>query len=141
MATMILASATVSGERRYAQRIITAGGHELTSDEPERRGGTNTGAAPFDLMLGSLGACTAITMRMYADRKQWNLGAIEVTLRLIKEGDGPMRIERKISVSETLASEQQAKLLEIADKTPVTKALAAGVPIQTVYVTSTQPAR
>lgn len=141
MATMILASATVSGERGYAQRIATAGGHELASDEPERRGGTNTGAAPFDLLLGSLGACTAITMRMYADRKQWNLGAVEVTLRLMKEGDGPVRIERKISVSETLDSEQQAKLLEIADKTPVTKALAPGVPIQTAYDTSTQPAR
>jgi putative redox protein len=141
MATMILASATVTGDRGYAQRISTAAGHEIASDEPERRGGTNTGPAPFDLMLGSLGACTAITMRMYSDRKQWTLGAIEVTLRLIKEGDEPMRIERKISVSETLDGEQQAKLLEIADKTPVTKALAPGVPIQTVFETSTQPAR
>ena len=52
-----------------------------------------------------------------------------------------MRIERKISVSETIDAEQQAKLLEIADKTPVTKALAPGVPIQTVFETSTQPAR
>src|SRR5687767_3181420 len=141
MATMILANATVSGERGYAQRISTTAGHELASDEPERRGGTNTGAAPFDLMLGSLGACTAITMRMYGDRKQWTLGAIEVKLRLVKEGDEPMRIERKISVSEAIDGEQQAKLLEIADKTPVTKALAPGVPIQTVFETSTQPAR
>lgn len=138
---MILASTTVSGERGYAQRITTATGHELASDEPEKRGGTNTGAAPFDLLLGSLGACTAITLRMYGDRKQWNLGTIGVTLRLVKEGDGPMRIERKISVSEPVDGEQQAKLLEIADKTPVTKALAPGVPIQTVVETSTQPAR
>ncbi len=92
-------------------------------------------------MLGSLGACTAITMRMYGDRKQWKLGTIEVKLRLIKEGDDPMRIERKISVTETIDGEQQAKLLEIADKTPVTKALAPGVPIQTVFEISTQPAR
>ncbi len=138
---MILANAKVTGERGYAQRITTTAGHELTSDEPERRGGTNTGAAPFDLMLGSLGACTAITLRMYSERKQWNLGTIDVKLRLIKEGDGPMRIERTISVSETIDGEQQAKLLEIADKTPVTKALAPGVPIQTVFETSTQPAR
>lgn len=141
MATMILASTTVSGERGYAQRITTGTGHELTSDEPEKRGGTNTGAAPFDLMLASLGACTAITLRMYSERKQWTLGTIDVKLRLIKEGDGPMRIERKISVSESMDGEQQAKLLEIADKTPVTKALAPGVPIQTVVETSTQPAR
>ncbi len=138
---MILANATVTGERGYAQRITTTAGHELASDEPERRGGTNTGAAPFDLMIGSLGACTAITLRMYSERKQWNLGTIDVTLRLIKDGDGPMKIERTISVSETLDAQQQAKLLEIADKSPVTKALAPGVPVQTVFETSTQPAR
>ncbi|HUP40245.1 MAG TPA: OsmC family protein [Vicinamibacterales bacterium] len=141
MATMILANATVSGERGYAQRISTTAGHTITSDEPERRGGTNTGAAPFDLMLASLGACTAITMRMYADRKQWTLGGIEVKLRLIKEGDEPMHVERKISVTETLDAEQRSKLLEIADKTPVTKALAPGLAIQTDFETSTQPAR
>jgi putative redox protein len=138
---MILANATVSGTSGYAQRITTTAGHELASDEPERRGGTNTGAAPFDLMLGSLGACTAITLRMYGDRKQWKLGTVDVKLRLIKEGDEPAHIERKISLSEPLDDEQQTKLLEIADKTPVTKALAPGVPIQTVLETSTQPAR
>jgi putative redox protein len=136
MATMILANATVSGDRGYAQQITTTGGHTLPSDEPERRGGTNTGAAPFDLMLSSLGACTAITMRMYAHRKQWNLGATQVRLRLIKEGDDPMRIERTLIVSEPLNAEQQAKLLEIADKTPVTKALAPGLPIHTAFETS-----
>ena len=138
---MILAKAAVKGEKGYAQHITTTVGHELTSDEPERRGGTNTGPAPFDLMLSSLGACTAITLRMYSDRKQWNLGTVDVALRLVKEGDDPMRIERHISVSEAVDDEQRAKLLEIADKTPVTKALAAGVPIQTVFETSTQPAR
>ena len=132
MATMILASTSVNSTGGYAQQI-TAGAHELKSDEPERRGGTNTGASPFELMLGSLGACTAITLRMYADRKQWNLGTVGVSMRLLKEGDGPMRVERKISVSEKMEPDQQAKLLEIADKTPVTKALAPGVSIQTVF--------
>ena len=141
MATMILGNATVSSERGYAQHIMTATGHKLASDEPERRGGTNTGAAPFDLLLSSLGACTAITLRMYADRKQWQLGTIDVRLRLVKEGEAPMHIERKIAVAEPMDGDQQAKLLEIADKTPVTKALAPGVPIQTVFETSTQPAR
>jgi len=141
MATMILANTTVSSEGGYAQRITTANGHQLTSDEPERRGGTNTGAAPFDLMLSALGACTAITLRMYADRKEWQLGVIDVKLRLVKEGDAPMHIERQITVGETVNAEQHAKLLEIADKTPVTKALAPGVPIQTTFETSTHPAR
>lgn len=138
---MILGNAAVKGTSGYAQRITTTAGHELASDEPEKRGGTNTGPAPFDLMLSSLGACTAITLRMYSERKQWTLGAIDVRLRLMKDGDGPMRIERKISVSEAIDDEQQAKLLEIAEKTPVTRVLAAGVPIQTVFETSTQPAR
>lgn len=142
MAKMILADTTVTGASGYAQ-TISAAGHVLTSDEPQRRGGTNTGPAPFELMLGSLGACTAITLRMYADRKEWTLGEITVALRLIKEGEEQPRIERKISVSEGIDVEKQAKLLEIADKTPVTKALAAGVPIQTVFEAgiSTQPAR
>jgi putative redox protein len=132
MATMILASATVTGDNGYAQKI-SAAGHQLTSDEPERRGGTNTGAPPFELMLSSLGACTAITLRMYSQRKQWTLGQIDVKLRLLKDGDGPLRIERKISVTETIDAEQQGKLLEIADKTPVTRALAPGVPIETIF--------
>jgi putative redox protein len=63
MATMILAKVAVSGERGYAQRIST-GGHELAADEPVKRGGTDTGPSPFELMLSSLGACTAITLRM-----------------------------------------------------------------------------
>jgi putative redox protein len=130
MATMILANVTVSGEQGYAQRISTAG-HEVAADEPARRGGTDTGPSPFELLLSSLGACTAITLRMYAERKQWDLGTIRVSLRLVKKDEDPMRIDRKISVSHKLGSEQNAKLLEIADKTPVTRALAAGVPIET----------
>jgi putative redox protein len=141
MATMVLANARVTGERGYAQSIATSTGHVLASDEPERRGGTNTGPAPFDLMLASLGACTAITLRMYSERKEWKLGTIGVTLRLVKDGDDPMRVERQISVTEILDAEQRAKLLEIADKTPVSKALAAGVAIHTVVEVSTRPAR
>jgi putative redox protein len=132
MATMILANATVTGTGGYAQLITTAA-HELKSDEPEKRGGTNTGPSPYELMLASLGACTSITLRMYAERKQWNLGEISVTLRLVKNGDSPASIERKISVGETLEAEQLSKLLEIADKTPVTRALAPGVSIETVF--------
>ena len=129
MLTTILASATVHGEAGYAQKVTTAG-HEIAADEPVKRGGTNTGPSPFELLLASLGACTAITFRMYAERKQWNLGGVEVKLRLLKDGDA-QRIERTIHVSGALDVDQQARLLEIADKTPVTKALAPGIPIQT----------
>ena len=129
MLTTILASVTVRGENGYAQKITTST-HELASDEPVKRGGTNTGASPFELLLASLGACTAITLRMYSERKHWSLGAIAVKLRLVKDGE-QQRIERTISVSGALDAEQREKLLEIAGKTPVTKALAPGVAIQT----------
>lgn len=130
MATLILSEATVTGPIGYAQTIAT-GGHTLSSDEPERRGGTNTGPAPFDLLLSSLGACTAITLRMYSERKEWKLGTIGVKLRLLKQGDDPLRIERTISLTGDLDEPQRAKLLEIAEKTPVTKAVSAGVRIDT----------
>ena len=129
---MILENATVTGTGGYAQLITTAA-HELKADEPDKRGGTNTGPSPYELMLASLGACTSITLRMYAERKQWDLGKIGVTLRLVKHGEEPPHIERKISVGEKMEAEQLAKLLEIADKTPVTKALSPGVSIQTVF--------
>ena len=129
MLTTILASASTTSEGGYGQKITTSA-HEITSDEPMKRGGTNTGPSPFELLLSSLGACTAITFRMYAERKQWNLGSIRVRLRFLKDGDA-QRIERTIALSGVLDAEQRAKLLEIADKTPVTKALAPGVPIQT----------
>ena len=129
MLTTILASATIDGEAGYAQKVTTSG-HEIAADEPVKRGGTNTGPSPFELMLASLGACTAITFRMYAERKGWDLGAVHVKLRLLKDGE-TQRIERTIHLGSALDADQQAKLLEIADKTPVTKALAPGVPIHT----------
>src|SRR5436190_16047478 len=129
MLTTILASAVVDGESGYAQKVTTSG-HEIAVDEPTKRGGTNTGPSPFELILAGLGACTAITFRMYAERKQWNLGQVQVKPRLLKDGD-EQRIERTIRLSGALDAEQKAKLLEIADKTPVTKALAPGVRIQT----------
>jgi putative redox protein len=71
---------------------------------------------------------------MYAERKAWNLGSIDVKLRLVKKDEDAVRIERTIGVSEAMTAEQQAKLLEIADKTPVSRAVAAGVPIDTVFI-------
>jgi putative redox protein len=132
MATMILANASVTGAAGYAQRIKTSS-HEIAADEPEKRGGTNTGPSPYELMLSSLGACTAITLRMYADRKQWALGTIDVKLRLVKEGDDAPHVERRIVFGAQLDQEQRDKLIEIADKTPVTKALAPGLAIRTTF--------
>src|SRR5262245_48401805 len=129
MITTILAAVTVHGESGYAQKIA-AGGHEIASDEPAQRGGTGTGPAPFELLLASLGACTAITLRMYSERKEWSLGAIDVKLRLLKMTEHP-HIERTIKVSSALDETQRQKVLEIAETTPVTRILAPGIQIQT----------
>jgi putative redox protein len=71
---------TDSGAGPYGQRI-TAGGHQLTADEPAAAGGADSGPSPYDLLLASLGSCTAITVRMYAERKGWPLDHVTVRLR------------------------------------------------------------
>lgn len=119
-------AASVSG---YATSI-RAGHHALTSDEPVASGGTDTGPPPFQLVLAGLGACTAITLRMYGDRKSWTLGTIRIDLEMLREGDAT-RIRRVVTCSEPLTAEQRAKLVEIAGKTPVTKVLQAGSAIET----------
>ncbi len=113
----------------YAQKI-RAGRHEWTADESKERGGTNSGPTPYSLLLGALGACTSITLRMYAERKGWELGEVSVDLNLFKEGEAD-RIERQITFSAPLSEEQLARLAEVAAKTPVTKTIRQGAAIQT----------
>jgi len=131
-----LASAVVEGQSAYVQHIRT-GNHQLTADEPTERGGTDAGPAPYDLLLSALGACSAITLRMYADRKGWVLGTIHVELDHYKEHDGSEHIERRLRFSAPLTDEQVAKLLEIVEKTPVTKTIKAGAPITTTLAKAT----
>lgn len=113
----------------YAQQI-RSGRHRLTADEPQSSGGTDTGPSPYGLLLAALGACTSITLRMYAQRKGWELGEIEVDLSLSKDGDQDS-IEREIRCSAPLTEEQRGRLAEIAEKTPVTKTLRQGAAIAT----------
>jgi putative redox protein len=108
---------------------ISFGAHALTADEPAERGGGDSGPAPYELLLGSLGACTAITLRMYAERKQWAVEDIEVSLFLHGQGE-TLSIERVLKIVGT-DDAQNARLAEIAEKTPVTLTLKRGVPIDT----------
>jgi len=126
----VVARATVRmGETRYAADI-RAGAHALVADEPKSAGGGDAGPSPFGLLLSSLGACTAITLRMYAERKQWPLGAIEVQLSY-RWRDEAGAIERVLTLAGLDAS-QRARCAEIAEKTPVTRALKRGMTITTV---------
>lgn len=110
---------------------IKARGHALKADEPKPAGGTDTGPAPYELLLAALAACTSLTLRMYGDRKTWELGRIDIEARFLREDDGAERIERDISFSAELTADQLARLAEIAEKTPVTKTLKRGTPIHT----------
>jgi putative redox protein len=128
----VIATTTVESATGYAQ-AIRAGGHELTADEPAASGGTDSGPTPYGLLLAALGACTSITLRMYAQKKQWELGQIQVTLRHVKTADAE-HIEREVTFGASLSDEQRSRLAEIAEKTPVTKSIKAGVPIQTQII-------
>src|SRR3989442_5385824 len=125
-----IAITAVDSETGYAQRI-KAGLHDLKADEPVSAGGTNTGPTPYALLLAALGACTSITLRMYAERKGWRLGHIHVELRHDKSDDGADRIGRQIRFAAPLTEDQRRLLAEVVERTPLTKTIKAGSPIQT----------
>ncbi len=122
----------VLGAAAYAVSI-EAGSHALASDEPVSRGGRDSGPGPYDLVLAGLAACTVITLRMYAERKGWDLGTIDADLVHTKI-DKRSHIERTLGFSATLTADQLARLAEIAEKTPVTLTLKEGADIATHLV-------
>lgn len=122
---------------------ILANGHALVSDEPLSVGGTNTGPTPYDYIVTALGACTSMTLRMYADHKQWPLEGITVRLRHSKvhkedckdDAEGKKakidRIEREIELHGMLGDDQKKRLLQIADRCPVHRTLHGEVQVET----------
>lgn len=118
------------GSNGYTTRI-EVGGHALTADEPARNGGHDAGPAPYDFLLAGLASCTAITLRMYADRKQWPVTEVGVDLHLTHADDGGMLVRRKLTISGAVDAAQKARMAEIAEKTPVTLTLKAAMQIDT----------
>ncbi len=114
-----------NGQGRYQQEVI-AGEHRFLADEPASMGGGDAGPAPFDFLMAGLGACTSMTLRMYAERKEIALHNVQVELAYSKvEIDGVARncIQRKITLEGDLSAEQRQRLLEISNKCPVHRAL------------------
>ena len=123
----------LDSENGYAC-LIHAGRHALTADESTAHGGTDTGPAPYQLLLAGLAACTAITLRMVAARKGWELGSIHVDVELHKDEGGADRIARAITLTAALDDRQKATLADIVEKTPVTKTIKAGATIETRFL-------
>lgn len=104
--------------------------HRFLLDEPVELGGTDEGPTPYEVLWAGLAACTTITLRMYADRKEWPLQEVEVTIRHRKEG-GRDHVVRELHLAGPLDAEQRARLVQIADRCPVHRTLEAGVEITT----------
>lgn len=124
----------------FAQ-AVRAGRHVLSADEPFAVGGTDIGPGPYEYLLAALGACTSMTLRMYARRKEWGVGRITVDLAHDRvhaedcaecgERDKLDRIKRVIRIEGDLDDEKRQRLLEIADKCPVHRTLTSKIHIET----------
>ncbi len=130
-----------SGEARLMQHVV-ARHHRSLADEPENYGGTDRGPTPYELLLAGLGACTSMTLRLYADRKKWPLERTTVSLRHdrihaedcenceTKEGKVDL-IRRDLRLEGDLSDDQRDRLLQIADKCPVHRTLTGEIRIET----------
>lgn len=128
-----MSEAKVSLREGY-QSIITSGGHTVITDEPVSAGGQDLGPTPMQLFLGSLGACIAITVKLYASRKEWPLDGVDVDVQMVRfkgmeyaayQGteDFVHEFKVKVDLKGDLTDEQRTRLMEIAGKCPVHRAI------------------
>ncbi len=125
-------SATMHASAASFATELKLGPHRGLADEPVDLGGGDSGPTPDEIALSALGACTAITLRMYAQRKQWPLEQVEVELAFLERGKERSVIERRVHLLGPLDDEQRARLLQIANACPVHRLLTGEVEIPTV---------
>ncbi len=142
MAGLTAAHVIVRGDANGFAQKLELGSHHLIADEPTSYGGTDTGPSPYDLLLAALGACTSMTIGLYARKRSWPLAGITVSLHHSKihakdceeceTKEGRIdRIEMEIHLEGALSDEQRIKLMEIADKCPVHQTLTSEINIKT----------
>ena len=129
-----------AGTGKYVQRVHTAS-HDALADEPKSVGGDDLGLSPYDYLLAALGACTNMTLQMYAERKGWPLESVATRLTHAREhvedcegceDDGRLDVmTRAITLSGDLSDAQITKLMQIADKCPVHKTLTGHIEVRT----------
>ncbi|HEY6145394.1 MAG TPA: OsmC family protein [Solirubrobacterales bacterium] len=116
----------------YAHDVELDGSHDLRVDEPADKGGADTGPRPTELLGASLAGCIAITVEMYAERKGWDVGAVEVDVEVAYDGPVPSSFEVGLKLPAGLDDEQRRRLLVIATKCPVHKVLAGEAHVSVV---------
>jgi putative redox protein len=135
---MVLAkcTATAAAEDPNYRQALRCGRHEMLADERPARGGADAGPMPFEYLLAGLSACTSITLRMYAARKGWDIGAVAVSVALHQSKEGTRSIERRVTLSGVLGEDQRAKLADICEKTPVTLVVKSGISLRTTLASA-----
>jgi putative redox protein len=122
----------MTGRDGFAITIETPGGHTVVFDEPEERGGTDTGPSPTGMLAAALAACTVGTLKFYADRKGWDLEGIEVAVETTYDGYRPSVYRIELDLPDHLDHEQTERLRVIAGKCPVHRTLTESVAIEIV---------
>ncbi|HXY97174.1 MAG TPA: OsmC family protein [Steroidobacteraceae bacterium] len=128
-----MAYVTVINEHQHVQQVVS-GHHHLTADEAVAAGGSDAGFGPQELLLASLGTCTAVALRRHAAQNDWMLGKITVGVRWSRDAEGREHIERRLSFTKPLTAAQKTRLLEVAETTPVSALLRASIRIQSAVV-------
>ena len=128
----IIDGSAVIGRAQY-QTVVKSGNHTLIADEPIDDGGTDTGMSPYNLLMASLASCTAITLRMYINRKMWIIEEITVDLEMYRTETG-IFIESKLKFKGEVTPEQKKRLITIADACPIHKILVGNIVINTSLI-------